>query len=70
MKEKTDSQQWQLKCRTYQQRAEQLQKSYQVAKEKYKQRLHEERLDLFLSLLNHFYFILLEIYSNVLKINT
>jgi len=48
MKEKNDSQQWQLKCRAYQQRAEQLQKNCQLTKEKYKQRLHEERFVIYL----------------------
>ena len=44
LKEKTENQHWQLKCRTYQQKYEQLQKNYDAAKQKYKQRLHEERL--------------------------
>ncbi|CAF1406211.1 unnamed protein product [Adineta steineri] len=43
LKEKTDSQQWQLKCRTYQHKIEQLQKNYEYTKERYKERLHEER---------------------------
>jgi len=36
-----------LKCRTYQQKLEQLQKTYDLSKEKYKQRLHEERFVVF-----------------------
>lgn len=43
IKEKADKEHWQLKCRTYQQKLEQLQKNYETIKEKYKQRLHEER---------------------------
>ncbi|UJR30108.1 hypothetical protein I4U23_017649 [Adineta vaga] len=43
LKEKTDNQQWQLKCRTYQQKVEQLQRNSELTKEKYKERLHEER---------------------------
>jgi hypothetical protein len=43
LKEKAENQHWQLKCRNYQQKVEQLQKNYELAKEKYKQRLHEER---------------------------
>ncbi len=49
LKEKTENQHWQLKCRTYQQKVEQLQKNYESAKEKYKQRLHEERFVFFKS---------------------
>ncbi|CAF4196048.1 unnamed protein product [Rotaria sp. Silwood2] len=44
LKEKSENQHWQLKCRTYQQKVEQLQKNYELTKEKYKQRLQEERL--------------------------
>jgi hypothetical protein len=43
LKEKADNQHYQLKCGTYQQKIEQLQKNYDAIKEKYKQRLHEER---------------------------
>ncbi|CAF1029279.1 unnamed protein product, partial [Rotaria sordida] len=43
LKEKTDSQSWQAKCRIYQQKIEQLQKNYELIRDKYKQRLHEER---------------------------
>jgi hypothetical protein len=64
MREKTDSQQWQLKCRAYQQRAEQLQKNYQLTKEKYKQRLHEER---FVIYLKGFLFILFLIFQRNIR---
>lgn len=43
LKEKAENQHGQLKCRTYQQKLEQLQKSYELLKEKYKERLQEER---------------------------
>ncbi|CAF2367202.1 unnamed protein product [Rotaria sp. Silwood2] len=43
LKEKADSQCWQSKCRMYQQKIEQLQKNYELTKDKYKQRLQEER---------------------------
>jgi hypothetical protein len=46
LKEKADNQHWQVKCATYQQKLEQLQKNYESIKEKYKQRLHEERFEL------------------------
>jgi len=46
LKEKADNQHWQLKCGTYQQKNEQLQKNYEAIKEKYKQRLQEERFEL------------------------
>jgi hypothetical protein len=70
LKEKADNQHWQLKCGTYQQKNEQLQKNYQIIKEKYKQRLHEERLELkrfFFFFYSHLLF--LEIYLNVQKLN-
>ena len=54
LKEKADSQHWQVKCGTYQQKVEQLQKSYETIKEKYKQRLHEERLEF------HFFFLTID----------
>lgn len=44
MKEKAENQTWQLKCRVYQQKVEQLQKNYELLRDKYKQRLQEERL--------------------------
>ncbi len=47
LKEKADNQHWQLKCQTYQQKIEQLQKNYESIKEKYKRRLQEERLESF-----------------------
>ena len=43
MKERAEKEHWQLKCRTYQDKVEQVQKNYDLIKEKYKQRLHEER---------------------------
>ncbi|CAF3344287.1 unnamed protein product [Rotaria sp. Silwood1] len=43
LKEKADSQCWQSKCRIYQQKIEQLQKNYELTRDKYKQRLQEER---------------------------
>lgn len=43
LKEKEDNQHLQVKCGTYQQKIEQLQKNYETIKEKYKHRLHEER---------------------------
>lgn len=43
LKEKADNQHLQIKCGTIQQKLEQLQKNYDTIKEKYKQRLHEER---------------------------
>lgn len=43
LKEKADSQHWQVKYTGIQQKFEQLQKNYETIKEKYKQRIHEER---------------------------
>lgn len=43
LKEKADNQHWQVKCTSYQHKLEQLQKNYDAIKEKYKQKLHEER---------------------------
>jgi hypothetical protein len=43
LKEKADNLHYQLKCRTYQQQVEQLQKKYDFIKEKYKQRSQEEQ---------------------------
>lgn len=45
LKEKAENQHCQLKCRAYQQKLEQLQKSYEVLKDKYKERVQEERFD-------------------------
>jgi hypothetical protein len=45
LKEKADNQHYQVKCSTYQQKIEQLQKNYEAIKDKYKQRIHEERLE-------------------------
>jgi len=59
LKEKADNQHWQIKCATYQQKIEQVQKNYEATKEKYKQRLQEERLDSFFFLIYYiqlFYF--------------
>ena len=52
LKEKAETQHWQLKSSTYQQKFEQLQKNYETLKDKYKKRLHEERLDFILILIN------------------
>ncbi|CAF5186603.1 unnamed protein product, partial [Rotaria magnacalcarata] len=43
LKEKADSQNWQFKCRMYQQKIEQVQRNYESTRDKYKQRLQEER---------------------------
>ena len=43
LKEKAGNQHWQVKCTAYQQKYEQVQKNYEIMKEKYKSRLHDER---------------------------
>ncbi|UJR16375.1 hypothetical protein I4U23_003278 [Adineta vaga] len=43
LKEKSDNLHCQLTCRTYQQQIEHLKKSYEILKQKYKQRLQEEK---------------------------
>ena len=75
LKEKAENQHCQLKCRTYQQKLEQLQKSYEVLKEKYKERLQEERFDknkikfTFFLLLNEHFFFRSEMFLNEVKRN-
>lgn len=70
LKEKADNQHWEIKYGTLQQKLDQSQKNYEAIKEKYKQRLHEERFAIFRRDIHRKRFVLLENYSNERNSNT